>query len=64
MGDVYFTALDFVASLNPSSSPRKARPMINMNNGNHVENNNNNTSSSIQQNGTSKFQLNKMIYNY
>lgn len=37
MGDVYFTALDFVASLNPSSS-RKQRPMMNMNNVNHVEN--------------------------
>ncbi len=33
-GDVYFTALDFVASLNPSTSPRKSRPIMNMNNGN------------------------------
>jgi hypothetical protein len=50
MGDVYFTALDFVASLNPSSSPRKPRPMINMNNGSsHVE-----TVNEIQHNG-SKF---------
>ncbi len=49
MGDVYFTALDFVASLNPSALPRKPRPIINMNNGNHVD-----VSSVIQQNG-SKF---------
>ena len=52
MGDVYFTALDFVASLNPSSSPRKPRPVMNMNNGNHV--NDTNTTSDSQQNG-SKF---------
>jgi hypothetical protein len=28
MGDVYFTALDFVASLNPSSSPKKPRSIV------------------------------------
>ncbi|CAF0862011.1 unnamed protein product [Adineta ricciae] len=49
MGDVYFTALDFVASLNPSSSPRKPRPVMNMNNGNHV--NDTNATSDSQQNG-------------
>jgi hypothetical protein len=47
MGDVYFTALDFVASLNPSATPRKPRPIINMNNGNHND--------EIQQNGSKKF---------
>ncbi|CAF0970338.1 unnamed protein product [Rotaria sp. Silwood1] len=46
MGDVYFTALDFVASLNPSSL-RKPRPMMNMNNVNHIENIN--ITSEIQQ---------------
>jgi hypothetical protein len=46
MGDVYFTALDFVASLNPSTLPRKPRPIINMNNSNHID-----ISSDIQQNG-------------
>ncbi|CAF1588419.1 unnamed protein product, partial [Rotaria sordida] len=51
MGDEYFTALDFVASLNPSS--RKPRPMMNMNNVNHVENVNIN--SEIQQHNGSKF---------
>jgi [histone H3]-N6,N6-dimethyl-lysine9 N-methyltransferase len=28
MGDVYFTALDFVASLKPSTSPKKARMIM------------------------------------
>ena len=35
MGDVYFTALDFVASLNPSLSPKKHKPTLNMSNGQH-----------------------------
>ena len=48
MGDVYFTALDFVASLNPSTSPRKPRPIMNMNNGNH----NHHFASEVQQNGS------------
>jgi hypothetical protein len=50
MGDVYFTALDFVASLNPSSSPRKPKAIMNMNNGNHVENTN--ISAEKQHNGS------------
>jgi hypothetical protein len=50
MGDIYFTALDFVASLNPSA--RKPRPIINMNNGSHVE-----ISSEIQRNGSKFFSL-------
>lgn len=50
MGDVYFTALDFVASLNPTS--RKQRPMMNMNNVNHVDNMNANTEVQQQHNGS------------
>jgi histone-lysine N-methyltransferase SETDB1 len=50
MGDIYFTALDFVASLNPSA--RKPRPIINMNNGSHVE-----ISSEIERNGSKFFSL-------